>query len=41
MEDESPALLCLRQCFDNAVQHYVQEAGITYSLDWTIWCIQI
>ena len=36
MEDEGPAVLWLRQCFDNAVQHYVQEAGVTCPLDWTI-----
>ena len=36
MEDERPAALWLRQCFDKAVQDYVQEAGITYPLDWTI-----
>ena len=36
MEDESPNVLWLRQCFDKAMQNYMQEAGITYPLDWTI-----
>ena len=36
IEDESPSVPWLRQCFDKAVQDYVQEAGITYPLDWTI-----
>mgnify|MGYP004343961609 CR=1 FL=1 len=36
IEDESPTFLWLRQCIDKAVQYYVQEAGITYPLDWTI-----
>lgn len=36
MEDENPAVLWLRQCFEKAVQDYAQEAGITYALDWTI-----
>ena len=36
LEDENPAILWLRQCFDKAVHDYAQELGITYPLDWTL-----
>ncbi len=35
-DDEHPALVWLRQCFDRAVLDYAREAGIDYPLDWTI-----
>ena len=36
LEDENPAVLWLRQCFDKAVHDYAHELGITYPLDWTL-----
>ncbi|MGB0163557.1 MAG: hypothetical protein ACPF9M_08875, partial [Candidatus Puniceispirillaceae bacterium] len=36
MEEDNPAVLWLRQCFDRAVTDYAREAGITYEMDWAI-----